>query len=47
MNSPTQHQVDLSTPLNFAYWVPNVSGGQVVSTNEHQDACSVDMGLPV
>lgn len=28
--------VDLSTPLKFAYWVPNVSGGLVVSTIEQR-----------
>jgi FMNH2-dependent dimethyl sulfone monooxygenase len=27
---------DLSTPLKFAYWVPNVSGGLVVSTIEQR-----------
>ena len=28
--------IDLSTPLKFAYWVPNVSGGLVVSTIEQR-----------
>ncbi|MFH5821760.1 dimethylsulfone monooxygenase SfnG [Georgenia sp. AZ-5] len=28
--------LDLSTPLKFAYWVPNVSGGLVVSTIEQR-----------
>ncbi len=42
MNSPTQHQVDLSTPLKFAYWVPNVSGGLVVSTIEQRTDWSFD-----
>lgn len=42
MSSPTQHQVDLSTPLKFAYWVPNVSGGLVVSTIEQRTDWSFD-----
>ncbi|GGI01848.1 dimethylsulfone monooxygenase SfnG [Arthrobacter liuii] len=29
-------RIDLSTPLKFAYWVPNVSGGLVVSTIEQR-----------
>ncbi|GAB2744836.1 dimethylsulfone monooxygenase SfnG [Sinomonas soli] len=28
--------IDLETPLKFAYWVPNVSGGLVVSTIEQR-----------
>lgn len=36
MSTAAQIQVDLSTPLKFAYWVPNVSGGLVVSTIEQR-----------
>ncbi|MDQ4490035.1 dimethyl sulfone monooxygenase SfnG [Sinomonas sp. ASV486] len=32
----TDHVIDLETPLKFAYWVPNVSGGLVVSTIEQR-----------
>ncbi|WP_036283731.1 dimethylsulfone monooxygenase SfnG [Microbacterium luticocti] len=32
----TDHRIDLETPLKFAYWVPNVSGGLVVSTIEQR-----------
>ncbi|AJT42106.1 dimethylsulfone monooxygenase SfnG [Psychromicrobium lacuslunae] len=30
------HVIDFSSPLKFAYWVPNVSGGLVVSTIEQR-----------
>jgi FMNH2-dependent dimethyl sulfone monooxygenase len=33
---------DLSTPLKFAYWVPNVSGGLVVSTIEQRTGWDFD-----
>ncbi|VDR31056.1 Alkanesulfonate monooxygenase [Arthrobacter agilis] len=33
---------DLSTPLKFAYWVPNVSGGLVVSTIEQRTSWDFD-----
>lgn len=33
---------DLSTPLKFAYWVPNVSGGLVVSTIEQRTSWEFD-----
>ncbi|WP_417561718.1 dimethylsulfone monooxygenase SfnG [Microbacterium sp.] len=32
----TAHPADYETPLKFAYWVPNVSGGLVVSTIEQR-----------
>lgn len=32
----TTPQIDFATPLKFAYWVPNVSGGLVVSTIEQR-----------
>lgn len=35
MTSSAPH-ADLTTPLSFAYWVPNVSGGLVVSTIEQR-----------
>ncbi|MCZ2402307.1 dimethyl sulfone monooxygenase SfnG [Paenarthrobacter sp. Z7-10] len=35
-------RIDLSTPLKFAYWVPNVSGGLVVSTIEQRTDYSFD-----
>ncbi|WP_434617157.1 dimethylsulfone monooxygenase SfnG [Arthrobacter sp. A5] len=34
--------IDLSTPLKFAYWVPNVSGGLVVSTVEQRTGWDFD-----
>ncbi|WP_309081415.1 dimethylsulfone monooxygenase SfnG [Zhihengliuella sp.] len=33
---------DLETPLKFAYWVPNVSGGLVVSTIEQRTSWDFD-----
>ncbi len=36
MSTTPQSPADLSTPLKFAYWVPNVSGGLVVSTIEQR-----------
>ena len=36
MSKAAQNHADLSTPLKFAYWVPNVSGGLVVSTIEQR-----------
>lgn len=36
MNTLPTPRIDLSTPLKFAYWVPNVSGGLVVSTIEQR-----------
>lgn len=35
-NTPISSVADLETPLKFAYWVPNVSGGLVVSTIEQR-----------
>ncbi|HEY8754121.1 MAG TPA: dimethyl sulfone monooxygenase SfnG, partial [Arthrobacter sp.] len=32
----------LSEPLKFAYWVPNVSGGLVVSTIEQRTGWDFD-----
>ncbi|WP_349828869.1 dimethylsulfone monooxygenase SfnG [Brevibacterium litoralis] len=34
--TPVSEVADLRTPLKFAYWVPNVSGGLVVSTIEQR-----------
>lgn len=34
--------IDLSQPLKFAYWVPNVSGGLVVSTIEQRTSWDFD-----
>ncbi|WP_035763703.1 dimethylsulfone monooxygenase SfnG [Arthrobacter sp. H20] len=34
--------IDLSQPLKFAYWVPNVSGGLVVSTIEQRTGWDFD-----
>jgi FMNH2-dependent dimethyl sulfone monooxygenase len=34
--TPVSTVADLETPLKFAYWVPNVSGGLVVSTVEQR-----------
>lgn len=36
MSHTPENVADLSTPLKFAYWVPNVSGGLVVSTIEQR-----------
>ncbi len=36
MEGSIVNAIDLSTPLKFAYWVPNVSGGLVVSTIEQR-----------
>ncbi|MUK01531.1 dimethyl sulfone monooxygenase SfnG [Vibrio cholerae] len=38
----TMSVADLSTPLKFAYWVPNVSGGLVVSTIEQRTSWDFD-----
>ncbi|MEE1621769.1 dimethylsulfone monooxygenase SfnG [Zafaria sp. Z1313] len=35
-NTAVSRVADLETPLKFAYWVPNVSGGLVVSTIEQR-----------
>lgn len=40
--STTEPAVDLSQPLKFAYWVPNVSGGLVVSTIEQRTGWDFD-----
>lgn len=40
--STTNPGVDLSQPLKFAYWVPNVSGGLVVSTIEQRTSWDFD-----
>ncbi len=42
MSTPPQNHADLATPLKFAYWVPNVSGGLVVSTIEQRTDWSFD-----
>lgn len=38
----TTPQIDFSAPLKFAYWVPNVSGGLVVSTIEQRTSWDFD-----
>ncbi|TKV27332.1 dimethyl sulfone monooxygenase SfnG [Arthrobacter sp. NamB2] len=38
----TMSVADLSIPLKFAYWVPNVSGGLVVSTIEQRTSWDFD-----
>ncbi|MFJ6003020.1 dimethylsulfone monooxygenase SfnG [Arthrobacter sp. NPDC092385] len=38
----TMSVADLSAPLKFAYWVPNVSGGLVVSTIEQRTSWDFD-----
>lgn len=35
-STPISPDADLETPLKFAYWVPNVSGGLVISTIEQR-----------
>ena len=42
MTTDPQKHANLSTPLKFAYWVPNVSGGLVVSTIEQRTDWSFD-----
>jgi FMNH2-dependent dimethyl sulfone monooxygenase len=39
---PVSPVADLETPLKFAYWVPNVSGGLVVSTIEQRTSWDFD-----
>ncbi|GER22591.1 dimethyl sulfone monooxygenase SfnG [Zafaria cholistanensis] len=41
-NTPVSPAADLQTPLKFAYWVPNVSGGLVVSTIEQRTGWDFD-----
>ena len=41
-NTPVSAAADLQTPLKFAYWVPNVSGGLVVSTIEQRTSWDFD-----
>ncbi|SMY10921.1 dimethylsulfone monooxygenase SfnG [Brevibacterium jeotgali] len=36
MAAPISPAADLASPLKFAYWVPNVSGGLVISTVEQR-----------
>lgn len=36
---------DPTTPLSFAYWVPNVSGGLVTSTIEQRTDWSYDYNV--
>ncbi|WP_143588181.1 dimethylsulfone monooxygenase SfnG [Tersicoccus phoenicis] len=40
--SSTDPRIDLARPLSFAYWVPNVSGGLVVSTIEQRTSWDFD-----
>ena len=42
MTSPISPAADLATPLKFAYWVPNVSGGLVISTVEQRTDWGID-----
>ena len=42
MNTPVSPLADLATPLKFAYWVPNVSGGLVISTVEQRTDWGID-----
>ncbi|POH71861.1 dimethylsulfone monooxygenase SfnG [Arthrobacter glacialis] len=42
MSHTPENVADLSTPLKFAYWVPNVSGGLVVSTIEQRTDWSIE-----
>lgn len=41
-NTSVSQIADLETPLKFAYWVPNVSGGLVVSTIEQRTSWDFD-----
>ncbi|MCG2624550.1 dimethyl sulfone monooxygenase SfnG [Arthrobacter sp. I2-34] len=41
-STPVSPAADLRTPLKFAYWVPNVSGGLVVSTIEQRTSWDFD-----
>jgi len=41
-NTSVSAAADLQTPLKFAYWVPNVSGGLVVSTIEQRTSWDFD-----
>ena len=41
-NTSVSQVADLETPLKFAYWVPNVSGGLVVSTIEQRTSWDFD-----
>ena len=41
-STPVSPVADLETPLKFAYWVPNVSGGLVVSTIEQRTSWDFD-----
>ena len=42
MSTPVSPLADLATPLKFAYWVPNVSGGLVISTVEQRTDWGID-----
>lgn len=42
MTAPISPAADLTTPLKFAYWVPNVSGGLVISTVEQRTDWGID-----
>ncbi|MBG6084957.1 dimethylsulfone monooxygenase SfnG [Zhihengliuella flava] len=42
MSASISPVADLETPLKFAYWVPNVSGGLVVSTIEQRTSWDFD-----